>query len=152
MRQCYLLGGICHLGSVQPLSAQQASSSGDLEMSLNNTPLCRRADFMCHTPAVLRAPLAPSMSLSLDSKPLSLRTSLQIMNPTGLLESLGGSRQKRDPRGSSLELSHAQSVLSGKPFGAHLLVEVYCVSITTDFAIQVERASAECRSVSCWHR
>lgn len=45
----------------------------------------------------------------------------------------GWFQAEKRPRGSSLKLSCAQSMLSGRPFGAHLLVEVYCVSITLAF-------------------
>lgn len=42
-------------------------------------------------------------------------------------------KKQRGPRGCSFKLFCAQSMLCGKPLGACLLVEVYCVSITMVF-------------------
>lgn len=59
---------------------------------------------MCHTPvaAYYVSSPAPNTPLPLHSKPLSLPTILEIMNPTGLLERQSGSGQKKTERPKGL--------------------------------------------------
>lgn len=64
------------------------------------------------------------------SKTLSLPTRLEIMEQTG--QEVGWFQaEKKGPRSSLFKLSCALSMLSGKPFGTRLLVEVQCVRIAT---------------------
>lgn len=86
-------------------------------------------------------PLPPA-SLSCGSKPLSLPTGLEIMNPMESLEKVGGSRQKRDTRA----LPSSSPVLRACSLGSHqgLIFRERC-SVSASllfFTVKVEQASA----------